>query len=227
MRVAPDFLAPLLEGFADPDGIRRLLPDLLQRSRQAPRRNRADAGLVGGRRSARAAPIDERSTRCIPASTAAAGPAPSTATSFSSSADSTSCSRPSTWKTPTSATWPGSAAGRCSTSRAAWCITNIAAPSGRSSRRNTFKSVLKKNFVLFCWKNIHEWPRLASHFFFNWAGALLGVLFGDSPGAPNLRRPLARLPPAPQACTSRWRAKSLAAGQRHRSVPPAAGRLFS
>ena len=33
MRVAPDFLAPLLEGFARPAGLRRLLPDLLQRPR--------------------------------------------------------------------------------------------------------------------------------------------------------------------------------------------------
>ena len=46
------------------------------------------------------------------------------------------------------------------------------------------QSVLKKNYLLFCWKNIHEIPRLASHFFFAWAGALLGVLFGDVPLRP-------------------------------------------
>ena len=32
------------------------------------------------------------------------------------------------------------------------------------------QSILKKNFVLFCWKNIHEWPRLLSHFFFTQIG---------------------------------------------------------
>jgi O-antigen biosynthesis protein len=40
--------------------------------------------------------------------------------------------------------------------------------------------VLKKNFVLFCWKNIHEWRRLGSHFIFAYAGAVVTVLFGDS-----------------------------------------------
>jgi hypothetical protein len=44
--------------------------------------------------------------------------------------------------------------------------------------------VLKKNFALFCWKNIHEWPRLASHFFFAYAGAVVTVLFGESPERP-------------------------------------------
>ena len=42
-------------------------------------------------------------------------------------------------------------------------------------------AVLKKNFILFTWKNIHEWRRLASHFFFTYAGALVSVVFGDSP----------------------------------------------
>jgi GT2 family glycosyltransferase len=41
--------------------------------------------------------------------------------------------------------------------------------------------VLKKNFVLFCWKNIHEWRRLGSHFFFTFAGVALSLVFGDSP----------------------------------------------
>ncbi len=45
--------------------------------------------------------------------------------------------------------------------------------------------VLKKNFALFCWKNIHEWPRLISHFFFSYAGAVVTVLFGDSPERAN------------------------------------------
>ncbi len=45
--------------------------------------------------------------------------------------------------------------------------------------------VLKKNFALFCWKNIHEWPRLISHFFFSYAGAVVSVLFGESPERAN------------------------------------------
>jgi GT2 family glycosyltransferase/glycosyltransferase involved in cell wall biosynthesis len=72
------------------------------------------------------------------------------------------------------------------------------------------QTVLKKNFLLFCWKNIHEWPRLAAHFFFAWAGAVLSVLFGEIPGRPTpyaLWRAFLQLP---AAVRSRWRARGLA-----------------
>ena len=42
---------------------------------------------------------------------------------------------------------------------------------GKKFSQAYIQSILKKNFLLFCWKNIHEWPRLASHFFFALAGA--------------------------------------------------------
>ena len=78
-------------------------------------------------------------------------------------------------------------------------------------RRSTSRPCLKKNFMLFCWKNIHEWPRLLSHFFFTWAGALLAVVFGDVPLRPNFRgavgAPSVQLP---RAMRSRWRARALA-----------------
>jgi len=43
------------------------------------------------------------------------------------------------------------------------------------------QGVLKKNFILFTWKNIHEWRRLLEHFAFTWSSAALSWLFGDSP----------------------------------------------
>jgi GT2 family glycosyltransferase/glycosyltransferase involved in cell wall biosynthesis len=43
------------------------------------------------------------------------------------------------------------------------------------------QGVLKKNFLLFTWKNIHEWRRLIEHFAFSWCSAALSWLFGDSP----------------------------------------------
>jgi GT2 family glycosyltransferase len=70
---------------------------------------------------------------------------------------------------------------------------------GKKFSHDYIQGVLKKNFVLFCWKNIHEWPRLCSHFFFAYAGALLSVIFGDEPGRPNLPalwRAFAQLPGA-------------------------------
>ena len=81
---------------------------------------------------------------------------------------------------------------------------------GKRFSEERIQAVLKKNYVLFCWKNIHEWPRLAAHFFFVWAGAVLSVIFGDVPLRPNpgaLWRCFRQLP---GAVRSRWHARSLA-----------------
>jgi len=81
---------------------------------------------------------------------------------------------------------------------------------GKHFSQTAIDRVLKKNFILFCWKNIHEWPRLTSHFFFTFAGALLSVLFGDSPERANfagLWRAFLQLFPA---LRSRAQARALA-----------------
>ena len=70
--------------------------------------------------------------------------------------------------------------------------------------------VLKKNFALFCWKNIHEWPRLASHFFFAYAGAVVTVLFGESPERANFAGLWRAFRQLAGAMRSRTRALSLA-----------------
>ncbi len=81
---------------------------------------------------------------------------------------------------------------------------------GKRFREDQIQAVLKKNFLLFCWKNIHEWPRLASHFFFSYAGAVLSVVFGDVLIRPNLAALWRAFRQLPQAMRSRWRARSLA-----------------
>ena len=53
---------------------------------------------------------------------------------------------------------------------------------GKRFTEGQIQAVLKKNFILFCWKNIHEWNRFAPHLFFTYAGALLSVVFGDELG---------------------------------------------
>jgi len=81
---------------------------------------------------------------------------------------------------------------------------------GRTFREDQIQAVLKKNYLLFAWKNIHEPARLLSHFVLAWAGALLSVLFGDAPGRPNLAalgRAFSRLP---RAVRSRGKARRLA-----------------
>ncbi|HEV2446830.1 MAG TPA: glycosyltransferase family 2 protein, partial [Candidatus Sulfopaludibacter sp.] len=81
---------------------------------------------------------------------------------------------------------------------------------GKRFREEQIQAVLKKNYVLFCWKNIHEWRRLAPHFFFLWAGAFLAVLFGEVPLRPNLGAIWRAFRQLPQAMRSRRRARRLA-----------------
>ncbi|MBI1787541.1 MAG: glycosyltransferase [Acidobacteria bacterium] len=82
---------------------------------------------------------------------------------------------------------------------------------GKRFRQEQIDAVLNKNYLLFCWKNIHETPRLAGHFFFAWAGVVVSALFGEAPPRPTLDglwRAFRRLP---RAVVSRWRARGLAA----------------
>jgi GT2 family glycosyltransferase len=80
---------------------------------------------------------------------------------------------------------------------------------GKKFSDDQIQSVLKKNFLLFCWKNIHEWRKLGPHFFFNYAGALLSVVFGDEPGRANLSGWWQAFTQLPHALRSRWHARSL------------------
>ena len=82
---------------------------------------------------------------------------------------------------------------------------------GKHFSQSAIDRVLKKNFLLFCWKNIHEWPRLAAHFFFTFAGSLLSVLFGDSPERANFTGLCRAFLQLPSALRSRARALALAA----------------
>jgi len=70
--------------------------------------------------------------------------------------------------------------------------------------------VLKKNFALFAWKNIHQWARLGSHFFFAYAGAVITELFGDSPERANFAGLWRALRQLPGAIRSRLQARDLA-----------------
>src|SRR5436190_4370924 len=81
---------------------------------------------------------------------------------------------------------------------------------GKRFTEEQIQAVLKKNFILFCWKNIHAWDRLIPHLFFTYAGALLSLLFGDEPGRANLDSLWTAFCSLPRALGSRRRARSLA-----------------
>jgi GT2 family glycosyltransferase/glycosyltransferase involved in cell wall biosynthesis len=82
---------------------------------------------------------------------------------------------------------------------------------GKTFGDDFIQGVIKRNALLFAWKNIHEWRRVCGHFAFTWAGAVLSVIFGEIAGRPTfaaLWRAFLRLP---SAVRSRWRARALAA----------------
>ncbi len=82
---------------------------------------------------------------------------------------------------------------------------------GKRFSETYIQSVLKKNFLLFTWKNIHDWRWLGSHFFYTWAGATLSWFAGDSPERPNFSGILRAFLALPRALASRTRARRLAA----------------
>ncbi len=81
---------------------------------------------------------------------------------------------------------------------------------GKRFSEAQIQAVLKKNHLLFCWKNIHAWRRLAAHFFFGCGGALLSLVSGDAPGRANPEGWWRALRQLRGALAARWRARSLA-----------------
>jgi O-antigen biosynthesis protein len=81
---------------------------------------------------------------------------------------------------------------------------------GRHFSEARIQAVLKKNFVLFAWKNIHEWRRLISSFAFTLADSFVSAAAGDSPERTNARGLWRAFLQLPGALVSRWRARRLA-----------------
>ena len=79
---------------------------------------------------------------------------------------------------------------------------------GKTFRREYIDNVIRRNFVLFAWKNIHEPGRLAGHFLHAWTGAVASWLVGESlerASLPALWGAFLRLP---EAVRARWRARA-------------------
>ena len=82
---------------------------------------------------------------------------------------------------------------------------------GKKFSQQYIASILKKNFVLFCWKNIHEWRKLLGHFGSSWADAVVSAVVRDSPERTNLAGLWRALLQLPGALNARWRARQRAA----------------
>ncbi len=81
---------------------------------------------------------------------------------------------------------------------------------GRSFSTDYIEGVLQKNFILFTWKNIHEWDKLAGSFFFALAGSVVSAWSGESRGRVGARGVLRATRQLREAMRSRWRARSMA-----------------
>ena len=81
---------------------------------------------------------------------------------------------------------------------------------GKRFSEDYIQNILRKNFSLFIWKNIHEWRRLVSHFFFAWAESMMSWLFGQSPSRATFSGIARAFIQLPGACRARWKAQALA-----------------
>ena len=81
---------------------------------------------------------------------------------------------------------------------------------GRRFSEAYIQGVLKKNFLLFAWKNVHDWRRMSGSLFFSWSSALLSWLAGDSPERASLGGIARATLQLPGAMASRLRARQLA-----------------
>jgi O-antigen biosynthesis protein len=81
---------------------------------------------------------------------------------------------------------------------------------GKKFSPDYIQAMLKKNFILFGWKNLGEWRKLLENFAFTWSGAVLSLLFGDSPERSNLAGMWRAFLQLPGAMGARWRARALA-----------------
>ncbi|HLH42343.1 MAG TPA: glycosyltransferase [Bryobacteraceae bacterium] len=82
---------------------------------------------------------------------------------------------------------------------------------GKRFSERYIQSVLKKNCILFAWKNVHDWRMLAPHFFFTWANAMLSWWFGDSPERTSFEAIVRASLQLPKAMAARVRARRIAA----------------
>lgn len=79
---------------------------------------------------------------------------------------------------------------------------------GRRFPDRRIQAVVQRNRILFAWKNIHDWRKLGGHFFYALADGAVSLLLGESPERATLGglwRAFGRLP---RAAVSRWRARS-------------------
>ncbi len=72
------------------------------------------------------------------------------------------------------------------------------------------EGVLKKNVILYCWKNIHHWRMLMSHFVACWFSSCSALLSGGAEGKYTFGGLWRAFMQLPGAAAARWKARELA-----------------
>lgn len=210
MRVAEDFLAPLLEGFTDP----QVFAVSCQIFFSDPRKRREETGLTQGWWSHGMLRVrhreDEKVDRLFPCFYGGGGSCAFDRRKFLELGGFDPLLRPfyledtdlgyRAWKRgwkvlyqPASHVWH-----------------EHRGTIGKTFRRQYIEDVIRRNFVLFAWKNIHEPGRLAGHFLHAWAGALASWLGGESLERASLTALWGAFLRLPETVRARWRARAQA-----------------
>ena len=82
---------------------------------------------------------------------------------------------------------------------------------GKKFSQHYIHSVVRKNFILFAWKNIHSPAMLLQHFIASHISAVVAMVTGDTPGRANFPGLLRAAFQLPEACAARWRARNRSA----------------
>ncbi len=81
---------------------------------------------------------------------------------------------------------------------------------GKKFSQGYIDSIVRKNYVLFAWKNIHSPGMLLEHFVASYASGLISMLLGDAPGRVNFPGLFRAALQIAGACSARWQARSRA-----------------
>ena len=81
---------------------------------------------------------------------------------------------------------------------------------GKTFSREFIASILEKNFLLWVWKNVHDARRIAEHWLFAGGGTAVSLFAGESLERASLRGLLRAIGQLPGAMASRWESRSLA-----------------
>jgi O-antigen biosynthesis protein len=210
MRVAPDFLAPLLEGFRDPD----VFAVSCQIFFSDPNKPREESGLTQGwweDGSLRVRhQIDPAVTDLYPCFYGGGGSCAFDRRKFAELGGFDPLLRPFYLEDTDLGFLAWKRGWKVLYQPRSVVFHEHRGTIGKRFRDDQIQAVLKKNYLLFAWKNIHEWRRLVPHLFFAWAGAILSLIFGDAPGRPNLWALWGAILRIGEAAGSRWRARGLA-----------------